>query len=509
MIPKILNKINWLKSIPNITNHILRGIERETLRVTLNGEISKNDHPYNLGSALTNKWITTDFSESLLEFITPPIKNLDSTLKCLCDIHKFASKNINDEYFWPFSVPPSINSQNSIILAKYGTSKIGKMKTLYRVGLKTRYSTIMNIISGIHYNFSLPMTFWKTWKQYNKVSEKHFVSNGYLSLIRNFYKFGWIIPYLFGASPAIEPSFIKNKKTNLNFHTKNGILYLPWSTSLRLSKLGHNNESIKNLKLTFNSLNSYISSLRYGLKTSSKKFEKLGLIDSYGNLKQINTNILQLENELYTYIRPKTILNSKSSILNTFIKQGIQYVEIRSLDINPFSHIGINKTQILLLDLFLIWCSIIDSPKMTNQELQYYSKNWEIISLEGRRPKQTIYTTIYNQKKKLESVGKNLIENLFYIAEILDFQLKNNTYQKLCQKIFKYFDNIDLTYSKKILEQYMDKNIMEIGIQLAIKNKNKYVQKQFEILQEKDFINETLRSHCMQKKIENHDTTRL
>ncbi|XBC40610.1 MAG: glutamate--cysteine ligase [Buchnera aphidicola (Nurudea yanoniella)] len=505
MIPKILHKIEWLKSIPNLSQNILRGIERETLRINLNGEISKKDHPYNLGSALTNKWITTDFSESLLELITPPVKNLNCLLSILHDIHKFVSKNIKTEYLWPFSIPPCTNLNNSINLAKYGTSQLGNMKTLYRIGLKNRYSALMNIISGVHYNFSLPITFWKIWKKNNKIYEKNFISVGYLNLIRNFYKFGWIIPYLFGASPAIEPHFIKNKKTDLKFKKKNGILYLPWSTSLRLSQLGHTNESIKNLKLTFNSLNSYISSLKYGLKTPSKKFKKLGLTDLDGKRKQINTNILQIENELYTHIRPKTALNYKSSILNNLIKEGIQYVEVRSLDINPFSCIGINKTQILLLDLFLIWCVISHSPKMTNKELQHYTKNWEIVSLEGRKPKQTVYTTTYGQKKTLESVGKYLIEDFFHIAEILDYQLKKNIYKKSCQKIFKYFDNVNLTYSKKILKRYMNKNIIDIGIQLAIKNKNKVMKKPFSKFQEKDFIKEVLRSHCMQKKMENKE----
>ncbi|XBC42149.1 MAG: glutamate--cysteine ligase [Buchnera aphidicola (Meitanaphis elongallis)] len=502
MIPKILHKINWIKSNPNIIKNILRGIERETLRVNLNGEISENDHPHSIGSALTHKWITTDFSESLLEFVTPPTKNSNYLLKILRDIHIFVSKNIYEEYLWPFSIPPCINSKNSIVLAKYGTSNIGKLKTLYRTGLKNRYGILMNIISGIHYNFSLPITFWKQWKKHNNITTKNFISDGYLCLIRNFYRFGWIIPYLFGSSPAIEPCFIKNKKTNLKFSSKNGILYLPWSTSFRTSSLGHTNESIKNLNLTFNSLNDYISSLKYGIYTPSKKFEKLGLIDHHGNLKQINANILQTENELYTYIRPKITLMSNNTILNSLKNKGIQYVEIRSLDINPFSCIGIEQNQILLLDLFLIWCIIADSPKMTNKELQHYSKNWEIISLKGRKPKQKIYINVHNQKETIESVGKYLIENLFYIAEILDYTSTDNQYQNTCQKIFTYFNYTNLTYSARILNECINDNIKNVGMKLAIQNKIKLQKTRPKILNNNDFINETYRSHLMQKKIE-------
>ncbi|XBC41632.1 MAG: glutamate--cysteine ligase [Buchnera aphidicola (Kaburagia rhusicola rhusicola)] len=505
MIPKILHKINWLKSNPKIIQNILRGVEREALRINVNGKISKNDHPYVLGSALTHKWITTDFSESLLELVTPPTHNINHLLKILRDIHRFVNKNIDKEYLWPFSLPPFVDSTNSIALAKYGTSNLGSIKTLYRKGLNNRYGTLMNIISGVHYNFSLPMAFWKEWKYNNKITQKNFVSNGYLCLIRNFYRFGWIIPYLFGTSPAIEPFFIENKKHNLNFIKKNGMLFLPWSTSLRLSSLGYTNQSIKNLKLTFNSLDNYISSLQYGLYTTSEKFNKIGLTDFCGNKKQINTNILQMENELYTYIRPKRTTTFNETILDALKQKGIQYIEIRSLDINPFSCIGIKKIQILLLDLFLIWCVIADSPKMTNKDLQYHSKNWEIVSLEGRKPKQTVRINVYHQKKSLESIGKYLIEGFFHIAEILDHQSQSNQYQKTCQKIFKYFDHTDLTYSEKILNQYINNTIQDLGIKLAIENKSKLKKEKLEQLYKNDFMNETYRSHFMQKIIELND----
>ncbi|QCI23381.1 glutamate--cysteine ligase [Buchnera aphidicola (Melaphis rhois)] len=505
LIPKILHKIHWLKSDPNIIKNILRGIERETLRVNLNGAISNHDHPYNIGSALTHKWITTDFSESLLEFITPPTNNINYLLYTLRDIHKFVSHNINEEYLWPFSMPPYTDSHTPIMLAKYGKSNIGKVKTLYRTGLKNRYGALMNIISGVHYNFSLPINFWKEWRKNNKIIKKNYISDGYLCLIRNFYRFGWIIPYLFGASPAIESFFVKNKKTNVKFNNKNNMLYLPWSTSLRLSHLGHTNNSIKNLNLTFNSLNNYISSLKYGIQTPSKEFKKLGLIDSFGNPKQININILQTENELYTHIRPKRTLTPNETILDSLNRKGIQYVEIRSLDVNPFSCIGIEKSQILLLDLFLIWCVIADSPKMTNLDLQLFSKNWDIISLEGRKPKQKVYINTYNQQKTLESIGKYLIENFFYIAEILDYPSKSDNYQNICQQIFLYFDHTDLTYSERILNKYILYGINNIGMKIAIENKNKLNAIPLRQLNESDFINETYHSHKIQKEIESHD----
>lgn len=186
------------------TDQLGRGLEREALRMTQNGQLSTDPHPVGLGSALTNKWITTDFAESLMEFITPVSHEVDHLLNQLSDIHQFTYSKLNNEQLWPMSMPCFVGCEDDIVLAQYGTSNTGRMKTLYREGLKHRYGSVMQVISGVHFNFSFPDAFWdQLFGEQSPEARQASVSDAYFALIRNYYRFGWLIPYLFGASPAL------------------------------------------------------------------------------------------------------------------------------------------------------------------------------------------------------------------------------------------------------------------------------------------------------------------
>ena len=237
MIPDVSKALSWLEAHPKVLCGIHRGIERETLRVTPDGHLAATGHPVELGKSLTHKWITTDFAESLLEFITPVDDNIDHTLHFLSDLHRYTARHLTNERMWPMSMPCFIEAEDKITLAQFGTSNVGRFKTLYREGLKNRYGALMQTISGVHYNFSLPIEFWQAWANItDEETGKEAISDGYLRLIRNYYRFGWIIPFFFGASPAICGSFLKGRKTNLPFeNTPKGAKYLPYATSLRLS----------------------------------------------------------------------------------------------------------------------------------------------------------------------------------------------------------------------------------------------------------------------------------
>ncbi|QCI19963.1 MAG: glutamate--cysteine ligase [Buchnera aphidicola (Brevicoryne brassicae)] len=503
MIQDISEKISWLKKHPLILKGIFRGIERETLRIQKNGKFSKSLHPNVIGSPLTHKWITTDFAENLLEFVTPASNNVDYLLSFLKDLHSFVALKIKNERMWPFSIPYCYDDKTNIKIAQYGTSNVGRKKTTYRIGLKTRYGDLVNTISGVHYNFSLPVSFWEICKEKNNIES---ISSGYLNLIRNYYRFGWIIPYLFGTSPAISSYFLKNAKKKYQFKkNKENIFYLPWSTSLRLSDIGYTSTKITDLNIMFNDLSSYLESLKNTLITPSKKFAKIGVKDINGNFQQLNTNILQMENELYTQIRPKRKTHNGELLIEALQNKGIEYVEIRSLDINPFSSIGINKNQILLLDLFLIWCALMDSPNMDREDFLLTTKNWEKIIFEGRKPNQKIYINQKNETKTLVEIGETIFKDLNKIACILDSSQNNVLYQTVCKKIILFFKNPELTYSAQFLKNFIKKGVKKTGLALSNKYHEQFIHRSHKNFHKNFLEQEVIRSHQKQKNIEKED----
>lgn len=501
MLKNISKKLKWIKKNPKILKKIYKGIEREGLRINNKGKMSKKNYPKKMGYSLTNEWITTDFSENLLEIITPKTNNNKYLLNFLNDTHKYIIKNIKKELIWPFSIPCKISNNTKIKLAKYGKSNIGLKKTLYRKGLQKRYGTLMNMVSGIHYNFSLPKKLLNIWIKKKIIKNK---SEGYLNIIRNYYRFGWIIPYLFGSSPAIPKKYIKNEKIKFkNFKKKYDMIFLPWSTSLRLGQsfINKNNINKKN-KIKFNSLKSYIKNLKKLLNTPCKNFKKIGLKNKKNILQQINTNILQMESELYTQIRPKRNTKKNNNLLKNLKKKGIEYIEIRSLDINPFSSIGINKKQILILDIFLIWCFLEKSPKINNKELNIINKNWKKIIFEGRKPKQKIINSFKNIKIKIKTINKKLYKNLIKIAKIFDICFKNKKYTNACKKFKKSFINPKYIYSEYIMKFLLKKKGMHnSGLYLSNKYKKKFEKEKFKILNKKKFFINKEKSIKKYKKI--------
>ncbi|EKY3233773.1 glutamate--cysteine ligase [Cronobacter malonaticus] len=507
MIPDVSQALAWLTEHPEALKGIRRGLERETLRVTPEGELATTGHPESLGSALTHKWITTDFAEALLEFITPVDGDIDHMLTVMRDIHRHTARALGDERMWPLSMPCYIKEGQDIELAQYGTSNIGRFKTLYRSGLKNRYGALMQTISGVHYNFSLPLAFWQAKCQVEDAeSGKEAISAGYFRLIRNYYRFGWVIPYLFGASPAICSSFLQGKPTKLPFEkTDCGMYYLPYATSLRLSDLGYTNKSQSNLGITFNDLHSYVAGLKRAIKTPSEEYAKLGLKKD-GEYLQINTNILQIENELYAPIRPKRVTRDGESPSDALLRGGIEYIEVRSLDINPFSPIGVDENQVRFLDLFMVWCALADAPEMSSDELLCTRTNWNRVILEGRKPGLTLGIGCETAQFPLEKVGKDLFRDLRRVAQTLDGINGGQEYQQLCDRLVACFDDPELTYSARILRSMIENGIGGTGRMLADNYRNMLREEPLQALNEEDFRQEQAASLARQREIEAADT---
>ena len=423
------------------------------------------------------------------------------------DVHRYTARQLGDERMWPLSMPCYIAPGQDIELAQYGTSNVGRLKTLYREGLKNRYGALMQTISGVHYNFSLPMAFWQAKCGVEDAeSGKEAISAGYFRSIRNYYRFGWVIPYLFGASPAICSSFLQGKPTTLPFEeTGNGMYYLPYATSLRLSDLGYTNKSQSNLGITFNDLHEYVAGLKRAIKTPSEEYAKIGL-QKDGKYLQINSNILQIENELYAPIRPKRVTRRGETPSDALLRGGIEYIEVRSLDINPFSPIGVDAQQVRFLDLFMVWCALADAPEMSSDELLCTRTNWNRVILEGRKPGLTLGIGCESAQFPLAQVGKDLFRDLRRVAQTLDSIHGGQAYQQVCDELLACFDDPELTFSARILRSMIEEGIGGTGRALADRYRTQLREEPLEILSEDDFIAERDESVARQKKVEAEDS---
>jgi glutamate--cysteine ligase len=390
---KVEERISALTSAapPDILSGGLKGVEKESLRVGGDGRLSDQPHPTGLGSALTNKFITTDFSEALLEFVTPAYANTWETLRVLCEIHQFAYERIGDELLWTASMPCVIGDDNDIPLAQYGDSNVGRMKTVYRNGLGYRYGRKMQTIAGVHYNYSLPTAFWPVYQDLEKSSQDadEFRSAAYLGLVRNFRRLGWLVLYLFGASPALCKSFFGADTAIMPSFDKD-TFYQPFGTSLRMSDLGYNNQlqagiKISLNKISLNNIEDYISDLSCAICTPQPAFEEIG-VEVNGERRQLNANQLQIENEYYSPIRPKRVAMSGERPTVALRRGGVEYVEVRSLDLNIFDPVGINQNAMRFMEAFLVYCLLQESPEFDDAQWQENAENFSGTATQGRDP---------------------------------------------------------------------------------------------------------------------------
>ena len=486
-----------------------RGVERETLRVKPDGKLSQNPHPYAFGSALCHSSITTDFAESLLEFITPVAKDVDQLFAYLNDIHHYAVKNLEDnETLWPISMPCFVADEDNVELAQYGTSNVGLMKTAYRQGLKNRYGSMMQVIAGVHYNFSLPEAFWASWAEIHQseLSGKEAQSAGYLGLVRNYFRYGWVIPFLFGASPALCSSFLQGKKTTLEFKKiGKGSIYLPYATSLRLSDLGYTNSSQSSLNICYNSLDNYISSVRQALHKKAPEFKAMG-IKNGDQYVQLNDNVLQIENELYASIRPKRVQKKGETPSQALHNRGIEYIEIRSLDVNPFAKVGITEEQVNFLDLFLTWCAITPSPEISQQASAHFKDNLNSVVIEGRKP--DLQLEIDGTEQTVAQWGEWMAGQLEELAAVLDKNKGKSHYQQAIRHIMPRFSGPELTTSARVLQILEDTQSDNgpLALSLSKTYKEELLAQDYQILSDQHFQQERLNSLQKQQQIEAQDT---
>ncbi|MFO7640032.1 MAG: glutamate--cysteine ligase [Candidatus Competibacteraceae bacterium] len=432
----------------------LLGLEREALRMGPEGYIAQTPHPVALGSALTHPYITTDYSEALLEFITPPLSRPGEALRFLGEIHQFVQPSIGDERLWAASMPCILAGESSIAIAEYGRSNLGLMKHVYRRGLAWRYGRIMQVIAGIHVNFSLPDEFWTVFqdREGDRRTLQDFRSEAYFALIRNLQRFGWLILYLFGASPAVCKSFLDGKSTPLSAfddHT----CYGPYATSLRMSNVGYTNRTEKKsgVNVCYNSLPEYLASLTQATATPWPPYERIGVVVD-GEYRQLNANILQIENEYYSSMRPKQPPQGNEKPTVGLRRRGVGYVELRSVDINPLEPLGVTLAQLRFLETFLLFCLLNESPPLDDEERRMIDDNQMATALSGRDPALVLQRRRH-PALPLRRWAQDIFSELQPLGELLDLGENGRPYTMALAEQREVLADPDRTPAARILAE--------------------------------------------------------
>jgi len=443
-----------------IITGIQRGIEKESLRISPDGKLAQTPHPVGLGSALAHASITTDYSEALMEFITPVDTSIENSLKTLEDIHSFVYQNLGDEILWSASMPCIMTGDDSIPVAHYGSSNVARMKTVYRYGLGHRYGRLMQTIAGIHYNFSMPGEFWQhSWQNGGSPGTlTDYISTRYLGLIRNFQRYSWLLVYLYGASPAVCASFLRdNEHHHLTpFDEQSRSLHMPYGTALRMGDLGYNSDAQKDLSICYNSLDNYVQTLKQAILQSHPGYSAIpaGPGDDY---QQLSDALLQIENEFYSPIRPKRVARSGETPLCALRRAGIEYIEVRCVDVSPFTPVGLDAQQIRFMDTFLLFCLLHDSPACTDAEQAIMDDNLETIVNRGREPGLMLKDCA--GERPFAELADDLLQAMDGIAALQDKAFACTDYTASLQDQKAKVNDPELTPSARILREMRETNL--------------------------------------------------
>ena len=490
---------DWLDA--DLTASMLRGIEKEGLRMQSNGFLSQTPHPKALGSKLTHPFITTDYSESLLELITEPKSSVKDALNMLRQLHVLVQQALPEgELMWPLSMPCMLSSNDDDIpLADYGTSNSGKLKTLYRSGLGVRYGRRMQTIAGLHYNLSFGDDLFVAWQRDVGSDDDltSFKNQKYLGLIRNFKRLTSMVLYLFGASPSVCPCFLKGREHDLEpLNTKT--FYKPHATSLRMGKLGYTNSVQDQLDIRYNHLPEYIQGLRQAIGTPFAQFSDIGIDDTDGNPIQINDHILQIENEYYSPIRPKQVTKVGETPTQALENRGIAYVEFRAIDLDPYSDVGIRLSSACFLEVLALYCLLTDSPMLLPQEDDELAINLERVVNDGLKEDLTIL--VAGKEISLHTWMNQHMNNMLPLASLLDAKQGGNEYRTAMALMQGKVGNPELTLSAQLMaDSKRLGSTWQLGYDLALHHRKQilghalspHLQAKYEVLAEKSLMQQS------------------
>jgi len=472
---------------------IRRGIEKESLRALPTGALALTPHPLALGSALTHPSITTDYSESQVELITSAQARVGDCLEELTQIHQFVYRVMRqqgDEMLWVSSMPCGLPTDETIPLARYGGSNVGRAKSVYRMGLGHRYGRRMQTISGIHYNWSLPGV----------------GSEQYFGLIRNFRRQAFLLLYLFGASPALCPTFVAGRQHELQPLGRQA-LHMPHGTSLRMGRLGYQSDAQATLAVSYNSLDGYADSLHEALTRPYPAYEALGIRNPGGDYNQLATTLLQIENEFYGTIRPKRTIFPGERPLHALRERGVEYVEVRLMDLDPFEPVGITAQTMRFLDVFLLQCLLADSPPDTPAEIAELKHNQHQTAARGREPGLLLRRA--GGELPLVDWGREVLAQCMPIAAALDAAHRSSEYSAAVAHAEKLLSQPALTPSARVLEVMAaehDNSFIDFVRTRSLQTRQQLLARPWSCEQEARYLALSQKSLVDQRAIEAADT---
>jgi len=464
----------------------LRGVERETLRINIDGSLADTVHANSLGHKLTNDSITVDFSENLLELITSPKKSIEEVLDNLKELSAFTLQNISQDEIILNTSMPLLASEDDIKEADFGSSNSGMMKQTYRKGLSARYGKIMQIISGIHYNFSFDKELVAQKSKALGLSK----SSVYFGVINNYFEYMWLLPYLFGASPICAKTSVRNKPDYLQ-NLDDEFYVGEYATSLRMSDLGYTSPAQKDLNISYKDVKSYVKDLIGATAKEFPSYAKLGLYNQENERIQLNENILQIENEYYSPVRPKQIAKRCERPACALLNRGVEYMEVRVLDVDPFDSNGISKNTALFVEAMLMTCFDNDFNDYSQEKVTIAKQNLTTVAIEGRKLDLSVLKP-NGEKVGLKDYALELFANIEKVAkkmgqEFLDAVLSEK--QKILDstktpsaKLIKLakehgYKNVVLDISKKVSQEFRNYKLSDVDNN-TLKNK---VQESIEI----------------------------
>ncbi|WDE95902.1 glutamate--cysteine ligase [Lentisphaera profundi] len=493
---KLLNKLAKTAALDSSN----KGLEREALRFTPEARLALSPHPEAYGSALCHPSITTDFSESLLELVTPTFDKSDDLISYLTNLHYFIHKNLPEgENLWSNSMPCDL--QDDIPIAEYGSSGAGEFRKVYRRGLSYRYGKKMQAIAGLHYNFSPSTDFWNELAKVNDTkNDKDFRSKHYFSLLRNFRSLNWFLNYLFGASPAFHESFSELVNSELKEKIGDETYCMPQAVSVRMSDAGYTTSRQGNLNISVNNVEEYTEGLQKAVSEPDAQWANISQKDTHG-FTQLSSNFLQAEFEYYSTIRPKPNPKNPRRPLVALKQDGVEYIEVRTLDINPFEPLGICKAQIDFMEVFLYYLLSKNSPLENDKSRECARENLMTVTLQGRQENLRLRCPQNNEFDLTKACSK-IFTNLKKVAKILDHSRQTSDFSTAITFVEQRLNKHELLPSHKLMQALKDQSFLAYTKELSQQHQQTLLDFVPDEQLQNDFAQSSRKSLIDQQKVE-------